>query len=61
MTITARSQAEQSAPEIQEQPPAQDRLRRSLKPRHLTMIAMVLPEATNRPVPMAPPIAIMVR
>ncbi|WP_426119955.1 amino acid permease [Kocuria sp. LHG3120] len=40
MTITARSQAEQSAPEIQEQPPAQDRLRRSLKPRHLTMIAM---------------------
>ncbi|STX05006.1 Lysine-specific permease [Kocuria rosea] len=40
MTITARSQAEQSAPEIQEQPPAQERLRRSLKPRHLTMIAM---------------------
>jgi len=40
VTITARSQAEQSAPEIQEQPPAQERLRRSLKPRHLTMIAM---------------------
>ncbi|WP_420813532.1 amino acid permease [Kocuria rosea] len=38
--MTARSQAEQSAPEIQEQPPAQERLRRSLKPRHLTMIAM---------------------
>ena len=30
MTITARSQAEQSAPEIQEQPPAREGLRRSL-------------------------------
>jgi lysine-specific permease len=40
VSITARPRVEQSAPEIQEQLPAQDRLRRSLKPRHLTMIAM---------------------
>ena len=34
MTITARPRPEQAAPEIQ------DKLRRSLKPRHLTMIAL---------------------
>lgn len=40
MTTTARPRAEQTAPATQEQLQSQEKLRRSLKPRHLTMIAL---------------------
>lgn len=40
MTTTARPRAEQIVPATQEQLQSQERLRRSLKPRHLTMIAL---------------------
>ncbi|MFC4902323.1 amino acid permease [Kocuria oceani] len=40
MTTTARPRAEQSAPATQAQLQSQEKLRRSLKPRHLTMIAL---------------------
>lgn len=40
MTTTARPRAEQIAPATQEQLQSQEKLRRSLKPRHLTMIAL---------------------
>jgi lysine-specific permease len=40
VTTTARPRADQTAPATQEQLQSQEKLRRSLKPRHLTMIAL---------------------